>query len=138
MKNEQETKGVDSTPSQSARSYQIPSTLILTKEEKDNLLKLIESIHEVTGVAPELYMETKSQKSTYVYLRQLAAYLMRKNTRLTLREIGIVQGYRDHSSIIHSCKQVESWMEGAPGYGYEKKLTEQIIKNYGEKCEAFV
>lgn len=138
MINEQEIKGVDSTPSQSVRLYQIPSTLILTKDEKDNLLRLIDSIQEITGVAPDLYMETKSQKATYVYLRQIAAYLMRKNTRLTLREIGIVQGYRDHSSIIHSCKQVEAWMEGAPGYGYEKKLTEQISKTYGEKCEAFV
>jgi len=110
----------------------------LTKDEKDNLLRLIECIREITGVDPELYMDTKSQKATYVYLRQISAYLMRKYTRLTLREIGVVQGYRDHSSIIHSTKLVESWLEGAPGYGYEKKLTEQIMKNYGEKCEAFV
>lgn len=138
MTNEQETKVVNSTQLQSAKSYQIPSTLLLTRGERNNLLLLIESICEITGVAPELYMETKSQKSAYVQLRQIAAYLMRQNTRLTLREIGVVQGYRDHSSIIHSCRQVEMWIEGAPGYGYEKKLTEQIKKSYGEKCEALV
>ena len=138
MINEQEIKGVDSTPSQSVRLYQTPSTLILTNHEKEKLIRLIDSIREITGVDPDLYMESNSRKATYVYLRQISAYLMRKYTRLTLREIGIVQGYRDHSSIIHSTKLVESWLEGAPGYGYEKKLTEQIMKNYGEKCEAAI
>ena len=138
MTNATETKAVDSTPSQLAKSYQIPSTLLLTKDERNNLEALLEAIYEVTGIPPGLFMESRSQKSKYVYLRQIAAYVIRTYTKLTLREIGIMQAYRDHSSIIHSCKQVESWLDGAPGFAFEKKMTERIIKCYGEKCEAFI
>ena len=113
--------------------YQIPSVIPLTKAQRENLMSLFDSIYEATEVDPKLYMDPPSRKSTPVYLRQIAAYLMRKYTRLTLREVGIIQGYRDHSSIIHSTKLVESWLEGAPGYGYEKKLTEEIIKNYEQR-----
>jgi chromosomal replication initiation ATPase DnaA len=113
--------------------YQIPSVIPLTNVERENLMRLVDSIYETTGVDPKLYMESKSQKSTPVYLRQITAYLIRKYTRLTLREIGIMQGYRDHSSVIHSRNKVETWMDGAPGYGYEKKLTEEIIKKYEQR-----
>lgn len=114
-------------------TFEIPSFIPLTKVEKENLMRLFDSIYETTGIDPKVYMETKSQKATPVYLRQISAYLMRKYTRLTLREIGIIQGYRDHSSVIHSRDKVEAWMGGAPGYGYEKKLTEEIIKKYEQR-----
>jgi chromosomal replication initiation ATPase DnaA len=49
-----------------------------------------------------------------------------------------MQGFRDHSTVIHSCKIVEDWMSGTPGYSYEKKLVESIIECYGKKCEVAV
>ncbi len=124
--------------SNTTETYQIPDDILLTKEEKNNLMRLIESIHEVTEVQPELYMASRTQKSKHTHLRQIAAYIIRNNTKLTLREIGIIQGYRDHSSIIHSIKQVEAWMDGTPGFAFEKNITQQILKSYGEKCQTIV
>lgn len=98
----------------------------------------MESLYEVTGVLPQLYMNTRSRETAHVRLRQISAYCMRKFTRLTLREIGIVQGFRDHSTVIHSCEIVENWMCGTPGYSYEKQLVESIMECYGKKCEVTI
>ena len=133
-----EIKVEDSMQSALVKYVTIPSTLLLTNEEKRKLINLMEALYEVTGVLPQLYMSTKSRETAYVRLRQIAAYCIRKNTRLSLREIGIMQGFRDHSTVIHSWKLVSTWLDGIPGYSYEKKLVESIMECYGKKCEATV
>jgi chromosomal replication initiation ATPase DnaA len=133
-----EIKVEDSMQSALVKYVTIPSTLLLTTEEGNKLINMMESLYEITGVQPQLYMNTKSRETAHVRLRQIAAYCMRQFTRLTLREIGIMQGFRDHSTVIHSCKIVEDWMSGTPGYSYEKKLVESIMECYGKKCEATV
>lgn len=116
----------------------IPSILILTSDEKKKLMCMMEALYEITGVLPQVYMATKTQENLYVRLRQIAAYCLRKNTKLSLKDIGILQGHRDHSTIIHSCKKVEDWLSDIPGYSDEKKLIEQVFELYGKKCEAFI
>lgn len=111
---------------------------MLTKQNEESLESILETIEEVTGVAPELYMATKTRTTPHVTLRQVTAYCLKEYTNITLKDIGIIQGYRDHSTIIHSLKTVASWMEGAPGFGYEKKLVESIMKTYGEKCKVAI
>jgi chromosomal replication initiator protein len=80
-------------------------------------------------------MATKKRTTPHVTLRQITAYCLKEYTNITLKDIGIIQGMRDHSTIIHSLKTVGTWMDGAPGFTYEKKLVESIIKTYGEKCQ---
>lgn len=120
------------------QQYTIPSTVLLTRDEKYNVHLIFESIQEVTDIPPGLFMITKSQKAKFVYLRQITAYMIRNNSNLTLQEIGAVQGYRDHTTVIHSCSKVQNWMEGNPSYAYEKKLITEILKVYGKKREALV
>ena len=136
--NEKEIKVASSTPSRLVRCVTIPSTLLLTKQNERALENVLTVIEEVTGVPPHLYMAVKSRETTHVTLRQITAYCLKEYTSITLKGIGIIQGARDHSSIIHSIKVVTSWLEGAPGYGHEKKLVESIMKHYGEKCEVAV
>lgn len=111
---------------------------MLTKDEKKKLMFMMEALYEVTGVLPQMYMNTKSKENTYVRLRQIAAYCLRKNTKLSLKDIGILQGYRDHSTIIHSCNKVEDWLSDVPGYSEEKELINEIFQIYGKKCEAYI
>ncbi|NBW77304.1 MAG: hypothetical protein EBR34_16150 [Sphingomonadaceae bacterium] len=138
MKKDKEIKEVSSMPLQSAKYAVIPSTLLLTKQNREVIESILEIIEEVTGVAPELYMASKSRNTTHVTLRQITAYCLKEYTNITLKDIGIIQGYRDHSTIIHSLKAVESWMDGAPGYTYEKRLVDLITQTYGEKCQVAI
>jgi chromosomal replication initiator protein len=43
--------------------------------------------------------------------RSIAMYLCKKWTKQSLRTIGIDFGGRDYSTVIHSCKKVESDLE---------------------------
>jgi chromosomal replication initiator protein len=50
---------------------------------------------------------SKSRKREYVTVRQVSMYLAQKYTRIPVARIGKLIGGRDHSTVIHSCSQVE-------------------------------
>ena len=50
---------------------------------------------------------SKSRKRQYVEVRQVSMYLAQKYTRMPASRIGQLIGGRDHSTVIHSCSQVE-------------------------------
>jgi chromosomal replication initiator protein len=51
------------------------------------------------------------KKRIYSYPRQLAIYLARKNTPLSLNEIGAHFGHKDHSTVIYAIKRIQKNME---------------------------
>jgi chromosomal replication initiator protein len=51
------------------------------------------------------------KKRIYSYPRQLAMYLARKNTPLSLNEIGAHFGHKDHSTIVYAIKRIQKNME---------------------------
>ena len=133
--NEKEIKAEDSTLLQLAKYVKIPSTVLLTKGDLDDLLMVLMTIEEVTGISPYLYMDMKLRTRSYVRLRQISAYIIRRFTGLSFKEVGMLQGHRDHSTIIHSCKKAEEWVNGAGGWEYERKIIEKIVERHGEKCK---
>ncbi len=52
-------------------------------------------------------MKTKKRNRAIVYPRQIAMYLSRDLTNLSLPEIGVYFGGRDHTTIIHACNKIE-------------------------------
>ena len=52
-------------------------------------------------------MKTKKRTRQVAYPRQVAMYLARELTKLTLPEIGEYFGGRDHSTVIHACSKIE-------------------------------
>ena len=88
----------------------------------------IDRVQEVVarrwGVTPE-GLRSKARTKTLTVPRQVAMYLMRHLTELSLVEIGRVFGGRDHSTVIHACKQVERMKEHEPSI---KKLLEGLIQ----------
>lgn len=50
---------------------------------------------------------SKSRKQNVVQVRQVAMYLSQKHTGQSYARIGTVIGKRDHSTVLHSCSQVE-------------------------------
>ncbi len=69
----------------------------------DDILDKVCNHYGVTQAA----INGKSRKRDYVVPRQLAMYFAQKYTKMTAARIGKLIGGRDHSTVIHSCAQIE-------------------------------
>lgn len=60
------------------------------------------SIHEILS---------KSRKKEISYARQIAMYLSRELTKISLPKIGEAFGNRDHSTVMHACEKIKTAIE---------------------------
>ena len=67
--------------------------------------RILAAVSERFGVRPESLVGVRRTQAI-AQPRQVAMYLMRHLTELSLVEIGRVFGGRDHSTVIHACRQV--------------------------------
>ena len=56
-------------------------------------------------------LKSKRRTKTVVHPRQIAMYLSREMTDASFPEIGREFGGKDHTTIIHACRQIEKAME---------------------------
>lgn len=69
----------------------------------DDILEKVCQHYNVTTTQ----INSKSRKRDYVVARQVSMYLAQKYTKMPASRIGKLVGNRDHSTVIHSCTQVE-------------------------------
>lgn len=69
----------------------------------DDILDKVCEHYNVT----QAQVSSKSRKRDYVVARQVSMYLAQKYTKMPASRIGKLVGNRDHSTVIHSCSQVE-------------------------------
>lgn len=69
----------------------------------DDILDTVCHHFNVTATA----VASRSRKRDYVTARQVSMYLAQKYTKMPASRIGKLVGGRDHSTVIHSCNQVE-------------------------------
>jgi chromosomal replication initiator protein len=67
--------------------------------------RILAAVSERYGVRPETLVG-KRRTQAIALPRQVAMYLMRHLTELSLVEIGRCFGGRDHSTVIHACRQI--------------------------------
>jgi chromosomal replication initiator protein len=67
--------------------------------------RILAAVSERFGVRPETLVG-KRRTQAIALPRQVAMYLMRHLTELSLVEIGACFGGRDHSTVIHACRQI--------------------------------
>ena len=82
------------------------STKTLVTKQRVNHDKIIEVVKHHFGVD----FTRKTRKFQYKEARQVACYLFRKYTGLSLGDIASYVGLGDHTTIIHSIKKVEDNM----------------------------
>lgn len=70
-------------------------------------------------------LNSASRKATIVRARQAAMYLMQKHTNLSTTQIGLHIGRRDHTTVLHACRQVDVKIKTQPGYKEEIHAIEQ-------------
>jgi len=68
-----------------------------------DILKTVSEYYKI----PESQITGKKRTASLVLPRQVSAYLMKKFTKLSLKEIAENLGKKDHSTIIHAVKKVE-------------------------------
>ncbi len=69
----------------------------------DDILETVCNHFNVSAAA----VSSRSRKHEYVVARQVSMYLAQKFTKMPASRIGKLVGGRDHSTVIHSCSQVE-------------------------------
>ena len=70
----------------------------------DDIIDTVCKHYNVTATA----IGSRSRKRELVTARQVSMYLAQKYTKMPASRIGKLVGNRDHSTVIHSCTQVES------------------------------
>lgn len=69
--------------------------------------EIIETVCNHFNVSPSA-VGGKSRKRDFVVARQVSMYFAQKYTKMPASRIGKLVGNRDHSTVIHSCTQVEN------------------------------
>ncbi len=114
-----------------------PVTLQLTKEVLRDLLrepkKLItvdfiqRCVAEEFGVSLQ-ELKTKKRNKQVVLPRQIAMYLSRELTDLSLPEVGELFGGKDHTTVLHSCKKIKDDINNNPILKERVEKVIQVIK----------
>ena len=73
-------------------------------------------------------VNSKSRKHDLVIARQVTMYLARKYTKMPASRIGRLVGNRDHSTVIHSCAQVENRLKVDSSFKEEVNSIEVSFK----------
>jgi len=101
----------------------------ITLELSQNALKEIIDSRKIKIITAEMIMQSVSdyynvtlsemvgptRKREITIPRQVAIYLTREMTGMSLPQIGTVFGGRDHTTILHSCKVMENTVRDDPG-----------------------
>lgn len=74
-------------------------------------------------------LSSKKRNRSIVMPRQIAMYLCRQMTNLSLPEIGKHFGKRNHTTVLHSCRQIEEKIKNNPGLWDEIKQLQISIKD---------
>ena len=97
------------------------------EKEKVITIKLIQK--EVSGFFHLKISDLKSKNRTraVVFARHLAMFLCRELTNTSLPEIGKSFGGKDHTSVIHACKKINSELKSNPDIAHNIKQLKDII-----------
>lgn len=74
-------------------------------------------------------IQSNSRKREIVQARQVAMYLTKSYTEMSLAQIGSVIGKRNHATVLHACKTVHEQMEVDKAFREEVKEIEKRLKN---------
>lgn len=113
-----------------------PITLDMVKEVLKDLFYGKEKIINVRTIQKEAAsffhlkvsdLKSKKRNKNIVLARHLAMFLCRELTDISLPEIGKNFGGKDHTSVIHACKKINSQLKTDPNISHIVKQLKDII-----------
>jgi chromosomal replication initiation ATPase DnaA len=105
------------------RRNDMPETLI--RVTPNDLLAIVCNYFEIDV----LDIKQKNRKRKIVYPRQIAIYLMREYTELSLNDIAIKfdRAVKDHTTVIHSHREIKNLYEVMPNVKSDIRNIKNII-----------
>lgn len=91
--------------------------------------KIIEEVGRTYGVSSDEIL-SQLRKAEISSARQIAMYIVREITQLSMVEVGKTFGGRDHSTVVYAIKQVEKNIKNDP---HMKATIDDIIKNIRDR-----
>ncbi len=92
--------------------------------------KIVDEVARTFGVAPEDIRSKKSRKANINHARQIAIYVVRELTPLSMVAIGEEFGNRHYSTIVYTVQQIEDEMNNDSKV---RETVEDIIKNIRDR-----
>ena len=74
-------------------------------------------------------LKAKKRSRNVAFPRQIAMYLCREMTDLSLPKIGEAFGGRDHTTVIHACDKINNEIIKDPAFEEKIKKLKEIINN---------
>lgn len=90
----------------------------------DNIQKTVADYYKLK--VPDLLSKKRTRNLTRP--RQMAMYIAREVTSMSLPEIGNAFGGKDHSTVIHACRTVEELKAGDPAVDSDYKILLQTLR----------
>jgi chromosomal replication initiator protein len=87
--------------------------VISRKSERISIKRIQQKVAEAFAISPN-QLSAHTRKRDVSFPRSVAMFLCKKLTNQSLRSIGLDFGGRDYSTVIHSCKKIESEIENNP------------------------
>lgn len=81
-----------------------------TPKQNTSADEIIRSVSDVFGVPVDKVMSRDRTKDVAL-TRQVIMYLMREEANVSLPQIGLAMGGRDHTTVIHACEKVSSMLQ---------------------------
>jgi chromosomal replication initiator protein len=103
--------------------------IVEDNEKEISIDGILEAVNEHFGTTLE-DLKSKSRKRELVYPRQVAMYLLKELTDLSLKSIGYHFGGRDHSTVIHAIQTIS---EGVSNDATVQKDTQALFKRFGKQ-----
>jgi chromosomal replication initiation ATPase DnaA len=89
--------------------------------------KLVDLVQDIFDVD----ISEKNRGKTHVFARKAAAYILKKYTKLSLKEIAPLIGVLDHTTVIYNIKTASDMIDTEDWYKEKVELIEKEIENYG-------
>jgi len=115
-----------------------PISLDLTKEVLRNIIQEREPVYSVESIqriVADYYkvsisdLKSPRRTKTLAYPRQIAMYLCKKFARSSFPQIGAKFGGKDHTTVMHACRKIESLLESNINLQEEISILERTIRH---------
>lgn len=111
-------------------TYEALKTILYTKKREVSVKNITQITASHFDINP-LDLNAKKRTQEIALCRQVAMYLCRNITDLSLPKIGEKFGGRDHTTVLHACKKIERMIADNPEFRHKVELIRNEIVNSG-------
>ncbi len=90
--------------------------------------RIQDTVSEFFNIKKEL-IQSSSRKREIVQARQVTMYFIKKHTELSLSQIGVQVGNRNHATVLHACNTVKNYYEVDKGFRADIEEIEKILNS---------